>query len=76
MEYLKDPYHVWKFQHYFGVEKVKVVENVRGAKYQSKHIRYSLKNISIKSNFSYAIFLNVQYQIFLYTYLAIRILVQ
>jgi sphingosine-1-phosphate phosphatase 1 len=38
MEYLKDPYHVWRFQQYFGVEKVKVVENKRGAKFFARNI--------------------------------------
>ena len=38
LEYLKDPYLVWRFQNFFGVEKVKIVENVRGAKYHAKHI--------------------------------------
>ncbi len=38
MEYLKDPYHVWRFQEYFGVEKVRVIENQIGAKYTARHI--------------------------------------
>ena len=38
LEYLRDPYHVWKFQQYFGVEKVKMVEHVKNGKFQSKHI--------------------------------------
>ena len=38
LEYLKDPYLVWRFQNFFGVEKVKIVENVRGGKYHAKHI--------------------------------------
>ena len=44
LEYLKDPYHVWKFQQYFGVEKVKMVEQVKDGKFQSKHINDYLKS--------------------------------
>ena len=38
LEYLKDPYHVWNFQRYFGVEKVQTVDNRRGAKFQARNI--------------------------------------
>ena len=34
LEYLKDPYHVWNFQRYFGVQKVQIVDNCKGAKFQ------------------------------------------
>ena len=38
LEYLKDPYHVWNFQKYFGVEIVNVIENEKGVKFQVKNI--------------------------------------
>lgn len=38
LEYLKDPYHVWNFQQYFGVQKVRIIENKKEAKFQVKNI--------------------------------------
>ena len=45
LEYLKDPYHVWKFQHWFGVEKVSVLENVKGAKFQVRNVEDIKKRV-------------------------------
>ena len=50
LEYLKDPYHVWKFQQYFGVEKVKMVEHVKNGKFQSKHINDLKTTINLEGN--------------------------
>merc|ERR1712029_1190923 len=38
LEYLKDPMHVWRFQQYFGVEKVKIVEKRKGGKFYPKNV--------------------------------------
>ena len=38
LDYLKDPYHVWNFQRYFGVQKVQVVDNRKGVKFQARNI--------------------------------------
>lgn len=35
IEYLKDPFLVWRFQEYFGVEKVRKVENRKGSSYKA-----------------------------------------
>jgi len=46
LDYLKDPYHVWNFQRYFGVQKVQVVDNRKGAKFQARNIDDVKKKIA------------------------------
>ena len=46
LEYLKDPYHVWNFQRYFGVQKVQTVNNCKGAKFQARNIDDVKKKIA------------------------------
>ena len=50
LEYLKDPYHVWRLQHRFGVEKVQVVENVKGGKFRAEYYIGDVKNQKSKSD--------------------------
>ena len=45
LEYLKDPIHVWNFQKYFGVQKVRVVETQKGTKFQARNIDDVTKKI-------------------------------
>ena len=56
LEYLKDPWHVWNFQKYFGVQKVKVIENQKGGKFQAKNIddvKKIIEETSISSDEDY-----------------------